>query len=213
MGSVRASGLRELAGPAPAAGSHGRCAPVGRYPHLMAEGGLTGPFPEGVDAGEYDRVRRRILWSLPTGLYVLGSAAAGRRNLMTLNWATQVATDPKLVAVSIEVGALTHRLVTEGGSFTLNVVGREDRAVVRKFVKPLEDGGDPGSIAGFAVRTAVTGAPILASAVEWLDCRVWQSIPCGSHTLFLGEVVDCGMAGDSPVQVLRMEDTRMSYGG
>ncbi|HET6964682.1 MAG TPA: flavin reductase family protein [Acidimicrobiales bacterium] len=179
----------------------------------MAEGRLTGPFPEGRDPEEYDRERRRILWSLPTGLYVLGSAASGRRNLMTLNWATQVATDPKLLAVSVEVGAVTHKLVTDGGAFSLNVLAREDRAMVRKFVKPLEDDGDPRSLGGFGVRTRVTGAPILESALAWLDCRVWQTVPCNSHTLFLGEVVDCGNGNDSPAEVLRMEDTRMSYGG
>ncbi len=178
----------------------------------MAEVRLTGPFPEGRDPEEYDRERRRILWSLPTGLYVLGSAASGRRNLMTLNWATQVATEPKLLAVSVEVGAVTHKLVSEGGAFSLNVMAREDRAMVRKFVKPLEDDGDPESLAGVGVRTAVTGAPILVNAPAWLDCRVWQTVPCNSHTLFLGEVVDCGTR-DAPGEVLRMEDTRMSYGG
>lgn len=180
----------------------------------MAEGRLTGPFPEGRDHEEYDRERRRILWSLPTGLYVLGSAADGRRNLMTLNWAVQVATEPKLVAVSIETGAVTHRLVSDGGAFSLNVVAREDRAIVRKFVKPLDDDGTPGLLGGFEVRTAVTGSPILAGAVSWLDCRVRQTLPLGSHTVFVGEIVDCGTrdaSGDA--EVLRMEDTRMSYGG
>lgn len=180
----------------------------------MSENRLVGPFPAGTDHEEYDRRRRRVLWCLPTGLYVLGSAAGGRRNLMTLNWATQVATDPKLVAVSIEVAAVTHDLVEQGRAFTLNLMGREDRAVVRKFVKPLDDDGDPGTLGGQPVFTSVSGAPILSGAVAWLDCRVDRSLPCGSHTLFVGEVVDCGESG-SPKEdgVLRMEDTRMNYGG
>src|ERR1700744_1678797 len=133
----------------------------------MAEGRLMGPFPDGRDPEEYDRQRRRILWSMPAGLYVLGSAAGGRRNLMTLNWAMQVATDPKLVAVSVEAGAVTHQLVSDGGAFSLNIVDREDRAIVRKFVKPLADDGVRDSLAGFGVRTAVTGSPILDLAVSW----------------------------------------------
>ena len=180
----------------------------------MVEGRLTGPFPERRDPEEYDRSRRRILWSLPTGLYVLGSAAGGRRNLMTLNWAMQVATDPKLVAVSVEASAVTHRLVEEGGAFSLNVIARDDRAMVRKFVKPLDDDGSPGSLAGFEVTTAATGAPILSCALAWLDCRVRNTLPVGSHTVFVGEVADCGARdGDGDDEVLRMEDTRMSYGG
>lgn len=175
---------------------------------------MVGPIPEGQDPDEYDRMRRRVLWSLPTGLYVLGSAADGRRNLMALNWAIQVATDPKLVAVSIETPAVTHDLVGRGRVFSLNLMPREERAVIRKFVKPLDDDGRPGELAGFAVRTAVTGAPILESAVAWLDCRVVEDLPCGSHTVFIGEVVDCAeVPVDGSEGVLRMEDTRMSYGG
>jgi flavin reductase (DIM6/NTAB) family NADH-FMN oxidoreductase RutF len=180
----------------------------------MAEARLIGPIPEGRDPDDYDRQRRRVLWSMPSGLYVLGSAAGGRRNLMTLNWATQVATDPKLVAVSVEVAAVTHGLVRTGGGFSLNILAREDRATVRKFVKPLDDDAGTGALAGFDVHTGTTGAPILEIALAWLDCRVADSLECGSHTVFVGEVVDCGEAADRPTEdVLRMEDTRMNYGG
>lgn len=156
-----------------------------------------------------------MLWSLPSGLYVLGSSDGERRNLMTLNWASQVSADPKLVAVGVEKAAVTHGLVDKGRCFSLNIIGRDDRAAVRKFVKPLTDEGDPASLGGFEVTAAVTGAPILAIAVAWLDCTLWQQVDCGSHTLFLGEIVDCGAAtGDlDRVEVLRMEDTRMNYGG
>jgi flavin reductase (DIM6/NTAB) family NADH-FMN oxidoreductase RutF len=177
----------------------------------------VGPIPEGQDADAYDRRRRRILWTMPSGLYVLGSRANGRRNLMTLNWATQVATDPKLVAVSVEVGALTHQLVAGGRAFSLNILRREDRAAVRRFVKPLEDTGDPADLAGFAVRTEATGAPVLEIAVAWLDCRLHDQVECGSHTLFVGEIADCGWGSERSeeevLEVLRMEDTRMNYGG
>ena len=65
--------------------------------------GPVGPFPEGVDTDEYDRLRRRVLWSMPSGLYVVGSRAGDRRNGMTLNWATQVGFDPKLLGISVLV--------------------------------------------------------------------------------------------------------------
>ena len=172
-----------------------------------------GPVPEGNDPDEYDRRRRRVLWSLPTGLYVLGSRSADRRNLMTLNWAVQVATAPKLVAVSVEAKAVTHTLVQEGATFALSLLAREERAVVRKFVKPLDDDGDPAQLGGFPVFSAVTGAPILGLARSWLDCRVVHTLHCGSHSVFVGEVVDCGEREGETEGVLRMEDTRMSYGG
>lgn len=165
------------------------------------------------DGEEFDRRRRRVLWSLPTGLYLLGAADGGRRNLMTLSWATQLATSPKLVGVGVEAGAVTHGLVEGGGAFSLSVLHRDDRAVVRRFVKPAEDDPEAGTLGGHPVVTAATGAPILAGAAAWLDCTVRHTLPLGSHTLFVGEVVDCGPPGADEITPLRMEDTRMSYGG
>src|SRR6476660_3895852 len=97
------------------------------------------PFPAGADPDEYDRLRRRVLWKMPSGLYVVGSTDKGeRRNGMTLNWATQVSFDPKLIGVGVEREALTHELIAAGGVFSLCLIDREDRAIVRKFTKPVE---------------------------------------------------------------------------
>jgi flavin reductase (DIM6/NTAB) family NADH-FMN oxidoreductase RutF len=179
---------------------------------MAGESGLVGPVPEGADPEGYDRLRRRVLWAMPSGLYVLGTRVEGRRNLMTLNWATQVAMDPKLLAVSVEAGAVSHALLRQGQVFSLNVLPRQERALVRKFVKPLDDAGNLHELAGWPLRPSTTGAPILAAAAAWVECEVRHELPCGSHTVFVGEVVDCG--GDlDELEVLRMEDTRMNYGG
>lgn len=49
-----------------------------------------GPFPPGIETDEqkeeYDKLRRRVLWKMPYGLYVVGSRAGSNYNLMTLNW-------------------------------------------------------------------------------------------------------------------------------
>jgi flavin reductase (DIM6/NTAB) family NADH-FMN oxidoreductase RutF len=161
----------------------------------------------------YDRLRRRVLWKLPSGLYLLGSRSGARRNLMTLNWATQVALEPKLVGVSVERAALTQELISTGGVFAVSILARADRAVIRRFVKPAEDDPEAGTLSGQPVRTDVTGAPILVAAVAWIDCELRQTVECGSHRLFVGEVVGAGFGADESTEVLRMEDTRMNYGG
>ncbi len=179
---------------------------------MAGESRLVGPVPGGADPEAYDRLRRRILWSMPSGLYVLGTRGPGGRNLMTLNWATQVAVDPKLVAVSVEAAAVSHALLRQGRVFSLNILPREQRALVRKFVKPLEDDGHPDELAGLPLRGGGSGAPILGAAAAWVECEVRHELPCGSHTLFVGEVTSCGGEPDG-LEPLRMEDTRMNYGG
>jgi len=187
---------------------------------------VVGPIPVGREADEYDRLRRRVLWSLPVGLYVLGSRAANHRNLMTVSWVTQVAHVPKLVGVGVERQARTHELIVEGGVFSLSLLARRDRALVRHFVKPVEDVdiddvSGTGTMNGAPVRSGSTGAPILGVAAAWIDCEIRHTLPLGSHTWFVGEVVDVGVAEPlgapaddaSDSSVLRMEDTRMNYGG
>ncbi len=182
-------------------------------PPMPLHDGIVGPVPEGRDPEEYDKLRRRVLWSMPSGLYVIGSRAGERRNGMTANCVAQVSTDPKLVAVSVEKPAFTHELIAEGRVFTINVLDREDRAIVRKFTKPVEVDLGAGTLNGFLFHGGRTGAPILDQAVAYVDCEVRQAIDVGNHTLFLGEVVDAGFQKGEETAVLRMEDTRMSYGG
>jgi flavin reductase (DIM6/NTAB) family NADH-FMN oxidoreductase RutF len=180
---------------------------------MPTQQGIVGPVPAGRDPEEYDRLRRRVLWTMPSGLYILGSRAGERRNGMTINWATQLSFDPKLVGVSVEHGAFTHELVSEGGVFTVNLVAQADRAIVRKFTKPVDVDLDARTLNGFLFHDGSTGAPILDQAVAFLDCEVRQSVDLGGHTLFLGEVVDCAFQLDEETPVLSMSDTRMNYGG
>lgn len=201
-----------------------------------------GPVPGGRDPEEYDRLRRRVLWSMPTGLYVVGSRAGERVNLMTANWVMQVATTPKLVAVSVQRDAVTRRLIEQGGGFSVSILTRQDRAVVRRFVKPVEEvqwdrAGKLAALQGQPVFEVAGGLPCLVGGSGWLACEVrhvgdWSdqqetaagrsSVPA-SHVLFVGEVVDAGEASGTRAsepgsagqhsEVLRMEDTRMNYGG
>ncbi|MDQ6614347.1 MAG: flavin reductase family protein [Actinomycetota bacterium] len=173
-----------------------------------------GPFPTGADPGDYDKLRRRVLWKMPYGLYVVGSRSGEQRNLMTLNWATQLSFEPKLIGIGVEQVAVTHDLICQGGAFSLCILDREDRAMVRKFVKPVEVDDAAATMNDFPFHDGpATGVPVLGQAVAWLECQVRQEVACGNHTLFIGEVVNCGFQRPEDTPVLRMEDTRMNYGG
>ncbi|HEX3840527.1 MAG TPA: flavin reductase family protein [Acidimicrobiales bacterium] len=193
--------------------------------------GIAGPVPEGQDPDEYDRRRRRVLWSMPTGLFVVGSRSGARANLMTANLVMQVSTNPKLVAVAVETGSVTAGLIGQSATFSISILARADRSMVRRFVKPVQDiefgpDGAINAMQGELVVDVAGGLPVLPSAVGWLACEVRHTVDMevgpgepGSHALFIGEVVDVGElagVGDEPgaaVEVLRMEDTRMNYGG
>jgi flavin reductase (DIM6/NTAB) family NADH-FMN oxidoreductase RutF len=177
--------------------------------------GPVPPFPPAAEPEEYDRLRRRVLWKMPSGLYVVGATdKSERRNAMTLNWATQVSFDPKLLGIGVERDAFTHELIDAGGVYSLNLIDREDRAIVRKFTKPVEVDLAAKTLNGFPyIDGPLTAAPVLAQAVAYVECEVRQAVAVGNHTLFLGEIVNAAFLKDEDTPVLRMEDTRMNYGG
>ena len=151
-----------------------------------------------------------VTWKIPNALTLIGSRAGEERNAMTASWVSQVAQEPVLVAVSVDVEAVTHRLIADGGSFTVNLWDAEDTKVFVKFSKPAADDG--ATLNGRAVHPATTGAPVFAEAVAWLDCAVRHRLDLGSHTIFVGEVVDAAVNADDR-RVASMFDTRMKYGG
>lgn len=178
---------------------------------------LVGPIPAGLDPDAYDRERRRVLWRLTTGLYLLGSRHDGRRNLMTCSLVTQLAIKPKIVGVAVEAAAVSLQLITASGWFTLSLLARGDREVVRRFAKPAVEDAEQHTLSGMEyIDGPISGAPILARALGYLDCRLRETLDLGSHVLLAGEVQAAGFGqteNAEQAEVLRMEDTRMNYGG
>jgi flavin reductase (DIM6/NTAB) family NADH-FMN oxidoreductase RutF len=174
------------------------------------------PIAESPVHDEFDRQRRRVLWALPTGLYLIGSRFEESVNLMTANLVMQVCLEPKLVAVAVETESVTADLLTRSAAFTVSLLARGDKDVVRRFVKPVSDvvrsaDGTVRTMSGQEVReVGPAGLPVLDRAVGHILCSVVRQEPLGSHILCIGEVVE---VGGEPADVLRMEDTRMHYGG
>ncbi len=152
----------------------------------------------------------KLTWKIPNALVLVGSRAGEERNAMTTSWVTQLAMEPVLVGVGVDNTAVTHRLISDGGSFTVNLWDADDTRVFVKFSKPAAY--ESGTLNGRAVTESATGAPVFTEAIAYLDCEVRHSFDLGTHTLFVGELVG-GAIHDDTVRAAAMSDTRMKYGG
>lgn len=157
-----------------------------------------------------DELINRVTWRIPNALALVGSRAGDERNGMTTSWITQLSMEPVLIGIGVDNTAVTHRLITDGGSFTLNLWDAEDTRVFVKFSKPAKY--EDGALNGRAVRDGVSGAPVFEEAIAYLDCEVRHSLDLGTHTLFIGEIVDAGINNDD-ARSAAMSDTSMKYGG
>jgi flavin reductase (DIM6/NTAB) family NADH-FMN oxidoreductase RutF len=106
--------------------------------------------------------------------------------------------------------AVTHRLIADGGAFSVNLWDATNTRPFVKFSKPaIKDGM---ALNGWSIEESATGVPIFTDAIAWMDCELRESIDCGSHTFFIGELVDAGI-NDDEARPASMSDTRMKYGG
>ena len=152
----------------------------------------------------------KVTWKIPNALALIGSASGDEWNAMTASWITQLSMEPVLIGVAVDNKAVTHRLITEGGSFTVNLWSPQDTKTFVKFSKPATRDGN--TLNGRPVQMASSGAPIFDEAIAWMDLEVRQAIDFGTHTLFVGEILGAEVRDDDE-PAAAMSDTRMKYGG
>ncbi len=157
-----------------------------------------------------EELLNKVTWKTPNALALVGSRSGDERNAMTTSWITQLSMEPVLIGVGVDNDAVTHRLISTGGCFSVNLWDSADTRVFVKFSKPANDDGT--TLNGRPVRSALTGAPVFDEALAWMDCEVRHTLNLGSHTLFVGEVVDAAIR-NAEARPASMSDTRMKYGG
>ncbi len=122
-------------------------------------------------------------------LWLLTAAAGGRRGGLIATFVSQASIVPDLPRVvdGLAKQHHTHGLVDASGAFALHLLGEEHLDWVWRF--GLHSGRDFDKLDGLNVTVGVTGSPILADALGWLDCRVETRMDSGDRTIYLAEVV------------------------
>ena len=139
--------------------------------------------------------KKTALRMIPYGLYILTSEAQdGRVAAATVNWVTQASFAPPLVVVGVKADSGAHDIIKDSGSFALNVLGKGQQGQAFTFFKSLEREGD--SIGGEAFSAGTTGAPVLANAPAFVECKLVDTVEKGDHSVFVGEVVEAGVRGE-----------------
>ena len=140
-----------------------------------------------VDAAAF----RAALGQWPTGVALVTTVMDGVAHGVTASSFSSVSLDPPLVSVCLARTAFAHDLVRDSGVFGVTILGKDHAALGQAFARYQPD---VDRFAGHAWVTAVTGAPLLAEALGWLDCTVVHAHDGGDHTIFVGQV----QAADTP---------------
>lgn len=138
----------------------------------------------------------RTLHLISYGMYIVCSKRGDRINGQTANTVIQVASEPPTISVCINKQNLTHEFISESGVFTVSVISQDaPLKLVGGF--GFKSGRDVNKFDGVNYKTGSTGVPVvLDGTLGYLEARVIGSADAGTHTLFIGEVVDAQMIGE-----------------
>lgn len=165
----------------------------------------------GVFSGMDTNAKKTVLRQFPYGLYAITVAYDGQEHGMTANWVTQAAFEPPMVAVAVENGSRTIDMIRDARHFAVNVLQEGQRDLAAKLGRSSDQA--PQKLKGIKTRPGPAGgAPILADALGWVECRVVATLPAGDHTLVLGEVESAGVEHDGG-RALTLEETGFHYAG
>ena len=157
-----------------------------------------------------EAAKKTILRHFPYGLYVVTVATAGEDHGMTANWVMQAAFDPPMVVVALENTSKTLGMIRDAHHFAVNLLLANQRELAGKLGRSSEQA--PQKLKGIKTRPApVSGAPVLADGLGWVECRVVATLPSGDHTLALGEVVAAGVEHDG--EPLTIREAGFKYSG
>jgi flavin reductase (DIM6/NTAB) family NADH-FMN oxidoreductase RutF len=158
-----------------------------------------------------EQAKKSALRLFTYGLYAVTARQGEEVAAMTANFLTQSAFEPPMVTVAVEVGSKTHRLIEASGRFAVNVFASGQRELAGQLGR--KSANVPDKLAGVAWTAGpLTGAPILAEALAWLECEVRGRAASGDHTLFVAEVVEAGVQREGGVP-LTMAETGFRHFG
>jgi flavin reductase (DIM6/NTAB) family NADH-FMN oxidoreductase RutF len=128
---------------------------------------------------------RDALRHFPSGVTIVTIKSGEQIHGLTVSAFASVSPDPPLIAVIIDHHHTAHRMLEgEGAVFAVNILHQDQVDLSNRFawIKDEERfaAGDWG--------TAATGAPVLEDALAWLDCTIYERLPAGTHTIYVGQV-------------------------
>ena len=150
--------------------------------------------------------QRDIMGRFATGVTVVGTTVGDNDTWgMTANAVTSLSLDPPLILVAVQKESQTHQQLNDSKCFAVSILAKQQQAISDRFAFK-----GPKDFTGLDTKTAVTGAPILAESLGWVDCRLSEILPGGDHDIFVGEIVDGDLGEGDPLLFYRGKYTQLA---
>jgi len=133
---------------------------------------------------------KKTLYKISYGMYVVSSKKETRFNGQIANTVFQVTAEPPQISVCINKENLTHQFIQESRVFTVSILERD---VPMEFIGHFgfKSGKEIEKFKGIDYKLGITGAPVvIQNCLGYLECEVTNNMDVGTHTVFIGKVVE-----------------------
>ncbi len=140
----------------------------------------------------------KALYKLGYGVYVVTSKKGDKINGQIANTVFQITSEPATLAISINKNNLTWEYIKESKVFAVSIIAQDTPiGFIGQF--GFKSGRDTDKLAGVNYKVGQTGAPvILDNTTSFMEARVTQQVDVGTHTIFIGEIVDADVFNEKP---------------
>ena len=143
---------------------------------------------------------RDVMSHFASGVTVVTTLCEGVPHGLTVSAFSSVSLSPPRVLICLGNDTDSKPLIDRSGSFAVHILGRDHVELGPRFAKLIPGVDDP--FVGMQYRSEVTGSPILAECIAWLDCRVESAVAIGDHTIYIGDVRAAGRTEEDGEPVL-----------
>ena len=135
-------------------------------------------------------MNRSALHKISYGVYIVTSGQDGKFNGQIANSMFQVTSNPATIAISINKENYTHELIQLSRKFAISILAQEaPMTFIGLF--GFKSGREVNKLQNTKTKTGVTGVPIvLDHAISYIEAELTSETDCGTHTIFVGRVVD-----------------------
>jgi flavin reductase (DIM6/NTAB) family NADH-FMN oxidoreductase RutF len=120
---------------------------------------------------------------------LVGANVKGKPNYMTAAWSTVACMAPPMVCVALNKVRHTVKGIEENKTFSLNIPSAQQ--VVETDHCGLVSGAQEDKSGVFtSYYGKLKTAPLAKECPVNIECRLFNAVECGSHLLYIGEVVE-----------------------
>ncbi|WP_417509750.1 flavin reductase [Microbacterium sp.] len=141
---------------------------------------------------------RDVVGHLASGVTVITTGSGDSRYGMTASSVTSLSADPPMMLACINNSVPTAAAIAETGHYAVNVLAERGGVLAHKFAVPSDD-----KFAGVAVKYGLLGAPLLEDALARIECEVVESVVGGTHTIYIGRVINAEYEPGQPLTYFR----------